>query len=721
MGEVWKHTKRIARLVNPRSIAIIGASDKTMYGRGILEALLQNGYRGKLYPVNPKRDNILGIKCFKKLSLIGEPIDLAIIIVGRNLVLGVLEECVENQVQGALVITAGFSEADEEGKKLEEKMKKLSEEKAFPIWGPNCAGFANFGDGVVATLLREEGRQSIPGSIGFVSQSGALMMSLVGVARDKGLKLRYAVSTGNESSLSTSDFMTYMLHDSNIRAIVVFVEGFKDPERFIKGADLALEKGKPLYVLKVGRSQLGEKAAASHTGSMTGSDVAYETLFNQKGIIRAVDTEELWELAKAGYLSKWPSNNGIAIITSSGGAGSLCADLCSDYGLDLPELSDSTRHALLELDELLTFGNISNPVDVRGQGIRALEKVLPIVCHDERYGAIVVVICFSAVGRVANDVAGKIKEAILKTGSTKPVFVLWIGRRSRLTDNHIIEQGYEILESSDIPVFKDPQRCLKAIKKAYDYSQARKKYSELRELLREPGSLAAREEVKRIVTMHERRVLSESESKRILSLYRIPVTKEKVGHSGEECANIANEIGFPVALKVMSPDLLHKTDAGAIELNVSGPSGVKEAFDRLMEKVRAFNKQIPIEGVLVQEMVSGGVEIILGMKRDRQLGPLILFGLGGIFVEIYRDVAYRFPPISSQEAQEMIRKIRGYKLLKGARGKGPYDLAALEKAIMRFSSLCTDRPDKFEEIDINPLIVREVGQGVVAVDALFVL
>jgi acyl-CoA synthetase (NDP forming) len=373
----------------------------------------------------------------------------------------------------------------------------------------------------------------------------------------------------------------------------------------------------------------------------------------------------------------------------------------------------------LNLDELLTFGKISNPIDVRGQGIRALDKILPIICEDKMFGTVLVAICFSAVGRNANEVAHKIKNAILQIETKKPIFILWIGRRSRNTNEYTIEKGYEILESANIPVFRDPQRCLNAIKKAYDYNFARNKISRFEKVPKVPNRLFTNTEVKKILAKQSNRIISEVESKKILALYEIPVTKEKVGHSSEECAVIAKDIGFPVALKVISPDLPHKSDSGAIQLNIADASEVKEVFERLMKKVKNRSKLVSIEGVLVQEMIFGGPEIILGMKRDPQFGPLIIFGLGGIFVEVYRDVIYKLPPISNQEAHEMIRAIKGNKLLMGVRGKGPYDLVDLEKVIVRFSSLCVENYDEFEEIDINPVIVREAGRGVVAVDALF--
>ncbi len=708
----------LENLVNPKSIAIIGASETSMYGKGIINALRENKYTGKVFPINPKRDEILGVPCYKSLSDIGEPIGLALIIIGRNHVLSSLEECAARKVKGVLIITSGFAEADEEGKRLEKLIKQFAIEKGLPIWGPNCAGFANFKNNVMATLVREEGREPLPGKAGFVSQSGALMMSVLGVARDKGLGLNYAVSTGNEANLEASDFIEYMLEDPSNKVIAAFVEGFKEVKKFIRVTQLALEKGKPLCILKVGRSQLGERAAASHTGSITGADVAYETIFREKGVIRAVDTDELIEMSKICSLIKLPKSNGIALITSSGGLGSLSADLCADYQLTLADLSPETMKKLVGLEELLTFGAISNPIDVRGQGIRALDKVLPIVLEDDHFGMIVIAMSYAAVGKEANRVATIVRDVILKMDSDKPVFILWVGRRERLGGSCEVEEGYEILERAGIPVFSEPQKCWKTLRKIIDFTAAREKY--LSTHVVEPEPTGPLEGIRRIIGSTQN-VLTEHESKKILSLYGIPVTKESLVSSSEEAVRVAQEIGFPVALKVMSPQILHKTEAKVFELNVCNASDVESTYNRLLENARRFSPEAAIRGMLVQEMVPSGIEVILGMTKDPQFGPIIMFGLGGIFVEIFKDVSFGFPPVSVEGAHEMIRRTKAFKLLQGARGRKEADMETLVQTIVEFSRLCLDTSGLFKEIDINPLIVGEKGKGVKVVDALMTL
>lgn len=714
-----KNTDPMESLINPNSIAIVGASEKTMYGRGVYEALKSHDYKGKIFLINPKRDEILGTKCYKALSEIPEPIDLVVIIVGRKSVLKTLQGCVSIKAKGALIITAGFREADEEGKGLEESIREFASSNPIRIWGPNCAGYANFRDLVIATLVREEGREFLPGKAGLVSQSGALMMSLVGVARDKGLGLNFAISTGNEVDLESVDFMEYMVADPSTKAVAAFVEGFKDVRAFSRVAERALEEGKPLCVLKVGRSELGEKAAASHTGSITGSDKAYETLFREKGVLRATDTDELLEMAKACTMIEYPKSKGIAILTSSGGTGSMSADLCADYGLDLSDLSENTSKKLANLDELLTFERLSNPIDVRGQGIRAINKVLPIVLDDENFGVIVIAICFSSVGKIANEVATLVRDAILGTKRGKPVIVLWIGRRERLGGSYEVEEGYEILERANIPVFSAPGKCFKFIKKMFEFKKARDRYHERGRMKRELPGVSHRDEVRRIAE-DTGKTLHEFDGKKIISLYEIPVTREKMARSPEEATKVAEEIGWPVALKAMSRQIVHKTDAGIVRLNIFEKAEVEKAYREVWENAGKLGSDGKIEGVLVQEMIPSGVEVILGMTRDPQFGPLILFGIGGIFVEILKDIAFRLPPISEDDAREMIEEIKGHGVLRGDRKGKPYDIDALAEAMAKFSYLCMDVDGIFKEIEINPLIVGERGKGVKVVDSLLV-
>jgi len=709
--------KAIDSLFHPSSIAIIGASEKTMYGKGILEYLMQFGYAGRIFPINPKRDEILGIKAYPKLSEISEPIDTALIIVGRNYVLDSLKECTEKGIKSAIIISAGFQEADDKGKQLEKEISRFAQESGLRICGPNCAGLVNFKDKILISLLREEGRELLSGDVGFVSQSGALMMALAGVARDKGIGLSYIVSTGNEADLEVSDFMKYMIEDPDTRVITAFVEGFKDVHRFSQVADLSLQKKKPIIVLKVGRSELGKEAAASHTAHLTGSDSAYDALFKQKGVIRAVDTDELFGMAKIFCTGRFPKGDGVAILTSSGGTGSLTADLCGDLGINLPEISGSTLDELLALEGLLTFGKIANPADIRGQGMGIIKDVLPPLLRDEKYSIILICLAFSTVGPgLAQQIGPSIVE--LSKTTEKPIVILWIGRKKKgsLTGR---DCGFDVLEQNGIPVYDKPITCLGAIKALIDWTQLQSSRAE-RAIVEVSPLTVSTEDVNKI-SGSKKGPLNEFESKKLISLYGIPVTKEKLATSVQEAKRIAGEIGYPVALKVMSTDIIHKSDAGIIKLNVADEVVLEKSYHEILDNAGECSSKAIIQGVLVQEMLQGGIEVILGMSQDSQFGPIIMFGLGGIFVEVLEDVSFRVPPFTKSDAEEMIKEVRGYRILEGVRGKKTGDTDSLIDIVVRFSHLSLDLKDRVAELDINPLMVFEKGMGAKALDALVIL
>lgn len=708
--------KAIDTLFHPNSIAIIGASEKTMYGREILKYLEHFGYSGKIYPINPKRDNVLGLKAYPSVTEIDESIDTALIIVGRNYILNSLKECAEKGVKSCVIITAGFGEADEEGIALEERMKAFALDSGLRICGPNCAGLANINENVIMTMLREEGRDLLAGKVGFISQSGALMMALSGVARDRGVGLSYLVSTGNECDLEASDFMRYMVQDSSTRVITAFVEGFRNVQNFMEVADLSREEKKPIIVLKVGKSELGKHAAASHTAHLTGSDSAYEALFKQQGVIRAVDTYDLFEMAKIFAAEKYPKGKGVLILTSSGGTGSLTADLCGDLGIDLPDITGATLDELLSIQGLLTFGKLSNPADIRGQGARIIDQVLPPLLRDDQFAVILICLAFSTVGGdTAQEAVPKIIQ--LAKSTEKPIVVLWIGRRKMegITDR---SSGFDLLESNGIPVFEKPLTCLRAIKALIEWTQ-------FQESEREPAPLRSAVPVdgkqKALEFLNGKKgALNEFESKRLLSLYGIPVTHERLALSIDQARDVAREIGYPVALKVMSKDILHKTDAGVISLDIRDEEELAKQYHDLLSKAGRFHPEADIQGVLIQEMLQGGTEVVIGMSQEPQFGPVVMFGMGGIFVEVLKDVSFGVPPLGRTNAERMMREVKGYQILKGFRGKKRADMDSIVDILVKLSHLCIDLQEILGEIDINPLMVFDEGQGAKALDALVV-
>ena len=709
-------SQKIDLIFHPGSIAIIGASEKSLYGRGVLEHLAHFGYSGKIFPVNPKRDQVLGLPAYPSVAKIPEKIDLAIIIVGRQYVLNSLRECADKRIPSVIIITAGFREADEEGNLLEQEMSKFASENDLSIVGPNCAGLANIQDRIIMCLLREEGRELLAGKVGFVSQSGALMMALAGVARDRGIGLNYIVSCGNECNLEVSDFMKYMVENQNVKVITSFVEGYKNVSKFIEVTDLAVAQRKPIIVLKVGRSELGQKAAASHTAHLTGSDSAYDALFKQKGVIRARDTYDLFEISKIFTSEKVYRGDGVLILTSSGGAGSLTADLCGDLGIPLPEIAGSTLDKLLHTDGLLTFGKISNPADVRGQGMQIIDKVLPPLLQDDKYSIILICLAFSSVAPgLAQKIVPNIIEISKKTD--KPIVVLWLGRK-KLDNIADRECGFDVLEKYGIPVFEKPATCLLAIKHFIEWN---KFVGSHRERIEIPESVIRPDNQKLIEILQGKSgFLNEFDSKRILSFYDITTTKEFVAVSVKEAKDIAKDLNYPVVLKVMSDEIPHKTDAGIVALNVGNEAELEKRYEQILSNAKNYNPDANIKGVLVQEFLSGGTEIIIGMSQDIQFGPLIMFGMGGIFVEVFKDVSFRVPPLHRHDAESMIKETKGFKILEGIRGKPRSDIDAIVETLIKFSQLCLDLKDSASEIDINPLTVFEVGKGAKAVDALIV-
>lgn len=710
--------KALDTLFHPASIAIIGASEKTMYGKGILEYLRMFAYPGNIFPINPKRDEVMGLKAYPRVTAVDADIDIALLIVGRKFALSAIQDCARKGVKAVVIITAGFSEADDHGKALEKEIAAAAHRAGMRLIGPNCAGLANIRDRILLAMLREEGRELKSGGVGFVSQSGALMMALAGVARDKEIGLSYIVSTGNECDLDVSDVIDYMVHDSGTRVITAFIEGFKDVHAFSAVADQALEHDKPIIVLKVGRSNLGRKAAASHTGHLTGSDAAYAALFQQKNIIRALDTEDLFETAKIFAAGRTPSAKGVAILTSSGGTGSLTADLCGDLGIDLPEISGPTLKTLLNLEGLLTFGQLGNPADIRGQGMGIIKEVLPPILADERFGVILVCLAFSTVGP---GLAQKIVPELIELYQTtdKPMAVLWVGRKKK-ADIRDRECGFDLLEQAGIPVYDTPMTCLRAVKALIDWTQHKKLFTSPSSSAGNVLSTASTADSAAALLPKKGGALTEFDSKRLLDLYGIPVTREKLAASKDEAKALAADIGFPVALKVMSPQIAHKTDAEVIALNIASDNELEKQYEILMHNAGRHDPAAAIDGVLVQEMAARGTEVILGMSQDDQFGPVIMFGLGGVFVEVMQDVAFRIPPLNRAEARRMIEQVKGCRLLKGVRGAKPADIDALVDAIVRFAALCVDLKDDVAEIDINPLMVFEKGKGVKALDALVI-
>lgn len=703
-------------LFNPRSIAIVGASqDMTSISGKPIRFLKAHGYKGIVYPVNPRYEEIAGFKCYPSLSKLPGVPDLVLIAVNYRRVLGVLDDCAAKKVPFVFIYSSGFAETGEEGRKLQEQVAEFSKRTGIRILGPNCQGMVNLHDKIITAFSGSlEIEPLLPGSTGFVTQSGALGFSIFNLAQEAGVGFSYVASTGNEVDLHTLDFLEYMVEDVNTRVLVAYLEGIKNGTQFRRIAERALDLGKPIVTLKVGKSEIGKKAAASHTASLTGSDEVFQAFVEQKGILRVEDIEDVIDIAGTVEKITLPTGKGLGIISTSGGAGILLADRAAELGLDLPGLPDELETAISA--HIPDYGSASNPVDVTAQVINEPErfsKVMEELLAYQEIDAIVIVVTMitGASGeRIAHDIVAQSRK------STKPIIVAWTA------GDRLMGKSLGILREGGVPCFRSPIRAINAIGALMNYGAFRKEY------LAEQMDSSSHQEVattgymgnmKGIIPSNGQ-VLSEHESKQLLAQYGISITREVVVNRPAEAIDAAERIGFPVCLKIDSPDIPHKTEAGAIKLNLQTSREVARAYLEIIENAARYRPDADINGVLVAEMCQGGTEVIVGIQNDPQFGPTVMFGLGGIFVEILKDVALRVAPLTPREARGMIEEIRGFQVLQGARGQEPADLEALQELLLQIGQLALDLKDEIQELDLNPVLVMPEGQGLKVVDALVI-
>ncbi|MBU0763370.1 MAG: acetate--CoA ligase family protein [Bacteroidetes bacterium] len=700
--------------LSPRSIAIIGASENfaSISGKP-LHFLKEHDYKGRIFPVNPKYDTLAGLKCYKSVIEIPEPVDLALLAVNYRLVLPMLQQCVKKNVKFATIFASGFAESGEEGKIMQQQIAELAKESGMRICGPNCQGSVSLKDRAICGFSASLGVKPLKvGPIGYVTQSGALGYSIFSLAQEAGVGFSYVASTGNEVDLHTLDFMEFILEDDGTKMIISYLEGIKDGRQFARLADRALELGKPVVTLKAGRSEVGQKAASSHTASLTGSDAVCDAFFHQKGIIRANDIEDMIDIAALMQrIPALPDGKGIGLITTSGGGGILMADEASDLKLDIPEFDAETRNIIMEV--IPPYGSALNPVDVTAQVINKADdfmKVLQVIAANPKIHALVIVIT-QITGEQGRQMA---KDIVKISGIThKPITVAWT------TGDLLVHDQLKILSEGGVQFYKSPVRAVRAMGALMKYSDFRK------DALARTGtdidtekSTSGKIRESAISFLGDKKQsLTEHEGKELLAIYGIPVTKEEIATSEEQAVSIAENIGYPVALKINSPDILHKTEAGGLKLNIKNKTELVSAFNDVLKNARNYNAKARINGVLVQEMV-GGTEVIIGVNNNPQFGPVVMFGLGGIFVEILKDVSMRVAPLSPEDAMEMIKEIKGFKILAGARGRSKADINAIAGVLVRISRMALDLENQVAELDINPLLVMPEGKGVRVADAL---
>ena len=692
--------RNLARLVAPGSIAVIGASDDPMrIGGRPIDFSVRHGYKGPIYPVNPKREMVQGLTAYPTISDVPEAVDAAIVALPAPMVVDTIEACAARGVGACIVFSSGFSERGRDGEAMQARLTEISRCTGIRILGPNCLGAFNASSGWTGTFFSLSKADPLePGPIAIVSQSGAYGGHIYNLARKRGLKVGIWITTGNESDIELSECISYLLDDPEVKVVMSYAEGIRDGEGLRAAFEKARDLRKPIIMVKVGRSEIGAAAAVSHTAALAGTDAVIDGMFKQYGVYRADDANEMLEVAYGCQNGHFPSGNKIGFMTISGGLGIQMADSASALGLDVSEFSEAGQKKMLDL---LPYAAPRNPVDVTGQVFNqrdAIAACLKIMMEEGDYD---VVIAFFTAVAARPEIAQDIIETL------KPL------RQSR-PDKHLFfsilasEENRRFYESNGYRMFDDPVPAITAANGLMFFGRAfEEKTGSLPEL---PAGVAA-------VPDH---LTAEHEAKRILASAGIPVVREVLVTSAEAAEKEAARFGCKLVLKIASPDIAHKTEIGGVLLGLEGADAVREGFSALMAQAAEKRPDAAIDGVVVSEMVSGGVETVVGVQFDPVLGPAVMFGLGGIFVEVLKDVSFRLAPFSVEEAHRMIREIKGYAVLEGVRGVPPADSGALAEALSRLSVFAAANAGTLDSIDINPFIVLPEGQGAVAVDALIV-
>ena len=691
-------------LFSPRSIAVIGASrSEGKLGYVVLSNIIQSGFSGDIYPINPGADEILGHPCYASLDAIASEVDLAVIVIPGKAVLNALEACGKRGVGSVIVISAGFRETGHEGLMAERKMAEIADMYQMRIVGPNCLGVIDTLAPMNASFAAGMPRR---GKIAFMSQSGALCTSILDIALAQDIGFSRFVSLGNKADLNEIDFLQAWADDPESKVVMAYLEGIADGARFIEVAR-QLTKHKPVVTIKSGSTSAGSRAVSSHTGTLAGSERAYEAAFKQSGVIRAGSVSEMFDLAIALSRQPLPRNDRVAIITNAGGPGIMATDAIERSGLSLAALTQETMDKLRQA--LPSAASVLNPVDVLGDALAdRYQAALKLVSADPNVGALIVILTpqyvtqIDETARAVADVAGQ---------SNIPLLTCFMGEANT-------ESGVKILTAHNIPNYVVPERAVAALK-----TMVNQRHWQERPLPEFETFDVDRERVAQVfqqVRASGRTQIGDAEARAILEAYRIPIPASKLCKTTDEAAAFAEEIGYPVVMKIASPDILHKTDIGGVRLNVASVSDVRDSCDLLNFRALRYMPDAEIWGCLVQQQVRGGKEVILGMNRDPQFGPLVMFGLGGIYVEVLKDIAFRIAPFSRDEANEMIQEIRSFSLLRGVRGQPPSDIKAVTDTLLKLSQLVTDFPE-IVEMDINPLMVFEEGRGVMGIDMRLVL
>jgi acyl-CoA synthetase (NDP forming) len=713
-------THALAHFLNPQSVAIIGVSPNPSFINAILNNLLRWQYDKPIYPVNPNYRDIAGLQTYPRISDVPEAVDLAVVSVPSRMMPDILQQCEAKGVNALNILTSGFEEiTGPEGVRRHRLLTDFVQRTGVRIVGPNCFGNLSVPHnypGMAGSY------PTMPtGKLSLAFQSGGLAINVVQACVDRRIGMAHAVSSGNETDLELADCLAFFADDEYTQVIGCFVEQFRNPDKFLAAADICAAARKPIVLLKVGRSEAGQRAAQAHTGALVGSDTIIDAVLKKYGVLRVHSLDEMLETLCIMHARPLPKGSGFGAIAFSGGTVGVMSDLAADYGLHFPPIHEAGAQQIR--DVLYEYGTVSNPIDLTGQAVYDP----PVQCAAfEAMGTDpnIHIILIASGGTTCLDKQSPTGKVIAETMQKYPekLFIRTSQMYGVLRDKAFgapdpVEPASDL---NGVPFLQGLENTLRAANALVRYAEFQHQQETRKRRDAGRGEASRRTQALEIVRAAQGQALTEMAGKQLLALYGIPVTQERLVTSAAEAARAAQEIGFPVAMKIVSPQIPHKTEAGGVVLNVAQADHVRAAFERIMHDARQYNAQAQLQGVLVQEMVQGGRETIIGMTTDPQFGPGIVFGLGGMFVAVLHDTVLRVPPLDADEAHGMIDGLKGAAMLNGVRGQKPVDRSAIVEVLLKFSQMCLDLRGIVQEIDINPLLVLEVGQGAKAVDCLVV-
>lgn len=692
-------------MLRPKSVAVVGASNTPgKIGYSVVSNLIKGQYKGKIYPINPKDSEILGLKAYPSITEVPGTIDAAIITVPAKLCVSVAEECGKKGVKGLIVITSGFSEVGD--KELEKQLVETANRYGTRVLGPNIVGSLSNSDnfnGSFAPCLPLEGTASL------ISQSGALLIALDAATYTRKVGFDKLISIGNMSDIDFADIIEWLDKDEKTSCISLYIEGFKDGRRFIEASR---KTKKPILALKSGVSAHGAAAAASHTGSLAGAAKVYGAAFQQAGAIQAQDLNDLFNKTLAFSMQPPMKGDNLLILTNGGGVGVLATDAAERYGLPLKFAPQEVQEELKK--HMPEFGSAKNPVDLTGMaGNDWYTETVRYSLGHQWVDGLVVLYCETAITNPA-EIAQAIKKGIDDAHQPKkPVTVSFVGGdKSEAAIGWLVENG--------IPAYNAPDLAVNAMASLREYVRLHEK-TETIEFKSNPKARKASLEIIAGARADGRNSLTEVEAKQVFKAYGLPVTDTQLAKSENEAVELAKKVGFPIVMKIVSPDILHKSDAGGVKVNIKDETSTREAFNTIMKNAKAYKADADIHGIAIQEMAPMGTEVILGSTSDPTFGPTMMFGLGGIFVEVLKDVTFRVAPVSEDQAAKMLVEIRSAAIIAGARGEAPRDRKALIDLIVKYSNMIIDMQDEVAESDANPVLVYGEGKGLKVVDARIIL